>query len=250
MSERILEPEVMASLEEAAEYDKITRKFLHIVHDGAVERALNLGPEKGSYLDIGTGTGWIAIQLARFNPDIRIHAVDLSESMLSIARANAEREGVADRIIFTIGDAKKLEVPDSSVDMVISHNMLHHVAEPFDLVREVRRVLKPGGGVLLRDLLRPPTWQIPLHLRIIGFRQSPLMRKEYTDSLHAALSLKEWQDLLRASPLSGLSLRRHFLTHMSLERSAINRRSLPLRLPAPLLIRRLRAFYSAGVRLS
>jgi SAM-dependent methyltransferase len=126
--------------------------------------------------------------------------------------------------------------------------MLHHLAQPLDLIRQIQRVLKPGGGLLVRDLLRPPPWQIPLHLNIIGFRQTPLMRKEYGDSLLAALSLEEWRQLQAATGMKGLVLRQHFLTHMSLERSSASPRPVPLRLPGPFLLRPAKWLYGTGAK--
>ena len=247
MSSRILEPEVMWSPEEADAYEKITLRFMHIVHDGAVQRALALGPSEGRYLDLGTGTGWIAVKLAKFNPGIRVFAIEMSPPMLGHAQRNAASERVVDRTCWLRGNAKQVPLPDRSMDMVVCHNMLHQLPEPLDLLREIKRVLKPTGGLLLRDLIRPPDRLIPFHLGLFGFQQTPLMRKEYADSIRAAFSLAEWKDLMRTSGLGRVTLKRHFITHMSMERAATNAALRPPRIPGPLWLRPARSFYLGGI---
>lgn len=241
---RVLEPEVMDGTDEAQAYDAIVKMYLPVVHAGAVERALNLGPETGRFLDLGTGTGWIACQLAKLAPGITVEGIDLSESMLELAQANAQAAGVAGRVRFRRGDVKKIPLADGSVDMVLCHNMLHHLERPEALLAEVQRVLRPGGGVLIRDLIRPSNWAIPLHVHLLGAGYSPLMKKEYRDSLRAALSVEQWRALL-SGPISGLALRRHFLTHASLERAHTSPRATPVSLPSDLGGSLLRKFYSA-----
>ncbi|MBU0627896.1 MAG: class I SAM-dependent methyltransferase [Nanoarchaeota archaeon] len=88
--------------------------------------ALRFAKLKGnSILDIGTGRGFVAI-LAAKEFKCRITSIDLSEDKISIARENAKKEGVLDKITFRVADAGKIPFQNNSFDAVISFNALHH----------------------------------------------------------------------------------------------------------------------------
>ena len=95
MLERVLEPEVMDSKQDADEYASFDNST---VNEEFVSRALELAPRRGYVLDIGTGPADIAILLARRAPDLRILAIDLGEHMLARARRNVLEAGLMDRI--------------------------------------------------------------------------------------------------------------------------------------------------------
>ena len=71
-SKRIMEPESMETLEEVYAYDRLTLKYLTILHNGFIETVVNLSPATGKFLEVGTGTGRIAIGVAKYNPEIQI----------------------------------------------------------------------------------------------------------------------------------------------------------------------------------
>ena len=167
-SGRILEPEVMMSLEEVYAYDKLTLRYLTILHNGFLETIVNLGPASGKFLEVGTGTGRIAIGVAKYNPEIQMEGVDLSENMLTVAMDNAAEEKVAERIKFSIADAKRLPFDDHSFDCVFCHNMLHHIPDPLAVAQEMNRVVKHRGAILIRDLIRVPHLLVPFHVHIFG----------------------------------------------------------------------------------
>src|SRR5437867_1944455 len=91
---RVLEPEVMEGDDEAAEYDELDRMWEDVIFQGFAEAALRMGVRQGRVLDVGTGSGRIAIRLAKLNPSLSIDGIDLSQSMLDLARTNAVREGI------------------------------------------------------------------------------------------------------------------------------------------------------------
>lgn len=95
----------------------------------------------GRLLEVGCGIGVDAIQLARCGFDVT--AVDLSESAIEIARRYADLRGA--RIDFRLGNAEALEFADETFDVVYSFGALHHTPRMAEAIREVRRVLGPGG---------------------------------------------------------------------------------------------------------
>jgi ubiquinone/menaquinone biosynthesis C-methylase UbiE len=240
---RILEPEAMDSLEAAYTYDHLTRKYLQILHAGFVETALNFCPEAGRVLEVGTGTGRILIEMAKYNPRLSLVGLELSANMLAVARENARREGVADRIAFLLADAKQMPFPSASFDAVLCHNMLHHLPDPLLLIAEVARIARPDAAILIRDLIRPPRLLIPLHVHILGLPYNQAMKAQYRDSLRAALSKAEWRELFARADIHASRLTRQFVTHITLQRKSARPRSSRVSLPAPLLLAVAKRFY-------
>ena len=97
-------------------------------------------------LDVGSGPGMLAAEMAaEVAPDGRVVGVDPSESMLALAR------GRTDAAEFVAGDALELPVPDASFDVVVSTQVLEYVEDVAGALAEARRVLRPGGRLLVLD---------------------------------------------------------------------------------------------------
>jgi SAM-dependent methyltransferase len=102
-------------------------------------------------LDVGCGPGTITLDLAeRLGPDGHVTALEVSDEALDLVRAEAARRGV-DPVEAVVGDAASLPLPDDSYDVVHAHQVLQHVADPVTVLREMRRVCRPGGLVAVRD---------------------------------------------------------------------------------------------------
>jgi ubiquinone/menaquinone biosynthesis C-methylase UbiE len=100
-------------------------------------------------LDIATGPGYIAEAFAHSAREVI--GVDLTEAMLSIARERTEQRSVAN-VSFRIGDAQNLPFELEEFELVVSRLALHHVQNPLEVLREMTRVLRHGGTVLIEDL--------------------------------------------------------------------------------------------------
>lgn len=243
MQQRVLEPEIMLEAAEVAAYDELARKYLHVLHRGFVETVINHSPLTGRFLEVGTGTGWISVDIAAHLPDVRIVAGDLSWNMLGVARENAAEKGVLKAISFELCDAKRLPYQDNSFDSVYCHNMLHHLPDPMPMLKEINRVAKQDGAILIRDLMRIPHKFIPFHVHGFGLPYSTLMKEEYENSIRAALSPEEWQHLADNSGILSLKVTRQFVTHQTMFRSARNRRQEYLEVRVPLIFRPFKRLY-------
>ncbi len=238
---RVLEKEIMSSKQDVIAYDELTKKYLNILHTGFVQSIVNLAPEEGRFLEVGCGSGWISIGVAA-NTRAVVTGIDLSENMLIRARSNAESEGVHN-INFKKGDALRIPFDDNTFDCVYSHNMLHHLEKPEIMLKEIMRVSKDDGAVLVRDLKRLSRIETALHVGIFGFTYDSLMKKQYRDSIRASLTENEMIALAESVGLKKESFVRYFLTHMGLERPASARRKSKISVDVPLRQALAKSFY-------
>jgi ArsR family transcriptional regulator len=113
-------------------------------------RALTrLVPEGLRAVDVGTGTGVLALELAQLG--VRVVAVDRSARMLDAARGRIAAAGASGRIALRPGDASALPLGDGEVDAAFAHMVLQYLAAPGDALREMARVVRPGGRVVVAD---------------------------------------------------------------------------------------------------
>lgn len=218
MLERVLEPEVMDSELDALEYEAIDHGE---VNREFVAYALSLCPARGELLDVGAGPGEIAVLLAEQAPGLHVTAIDLGEHMLALARRNVARAGLAHKLQIARRDAKATGYPDQHFDALVSNSLVHHLPEPGAFFREVARVLRPDGALLIRDLLRPSSLaQLEQLVARHAAGQSDYQRRLFSDSLHAALRLDEVKALCAQAGLEGVALRQSSNRHWSLERAA------------------------------
>ncbi len=145
----------------------------NLLGTGRARNALldQVGIDPGDHiLDIGCGTGTLAVQIKQHHPDMEVVGLDPDPKALARARRKAERAGVTVR--FDQGFSSRLPYPDASFERVLSTFMLHHLHgdEKAATMREVRRVLKPGGVFGLLDFGEPEAGTGSLLARLFPFR--------------------------------------------------------------------------------
>ena len=97
--------------------------------------------------DIGAGTGFVTEGL--IHKGLKVIAIDQSEAMLEEMR---KKFAGAKGIEYRVGEAEKLPVPDSTVDYAFANMYLHHVEIPLEAIKEMVRILKPGGKLVITDM--------------------------------------------------------------------------------------------------
>jgi ubiquinone/menaquinone biosynthesis C-methylase UbiE len=108
----------------------------------------SLPPDARLVIDVGSGPGSLSIGIARRRPGLRVLGVDLSGTMVRIARKNA---GGLPNLEFRQENAAELSAEDGSADMVVSAESMHHWRKPVAVLDEFHRVLRPGGRVWIFD---------------------------------------------------------------------------------------------------
>ena len=127
-------------------------------------------------LDIGCGTGTLAVLIKRLHPTVAVTGLDPDPKALARARTKAERAGVAVR--FDRGFADALEYGDASFDRVFSSMMFHHLRKDDrpKALAEIHRVLKPGGSLEFMDIAGSGGHNFLAHL--LHGRQPPAAQVE------------------------------------------------------------------------
>jgi ubiquinone/menaquinone biosynthesis C-methylase UbiE len=103
-----------------------------------------------SLLDVGCGPGTITADLAGRLGEGTVVGIDLAEEVIELARERNPTPSGAD-LSFRVGDVYELEYADETFDVVYAHQVLQHLGRPVDALAEMRRVLKPGGLLAVRD---------------------------------------------------------------------------------------------------
>jgi 2-polyprenyl-3-methyl-5-hydroxy-6-metoxy-1,4-benzoquinol methylase len=107
------------------------------------------GPLRGPALDVGTGKGILAVELARLGLDVISVDLDASEQLL--ASHLAREAGVAERVSFLHRDAGDLPFPRGHFGCAATMDVLHHMDDPGPALAEMARTVKPGGLVIVAD---------------------------------------------------------------------------------------------------
>lgn len=147
-----------------AMFDRIARRYdlLNRIMSLGIDRrwrrrtvaALKLRPGD-RVLDLATGTGDLALDLLRRHPRTTCVGLDPSPGMLEIGRDKAARRGMADRLHFDVGVAETLPYPEASFDAICMAFGIRNCSDRAAALREMARVLRPGGRVAILELSEP-----------------------------------------------------------------------------------------------
>jgi len=182
---------VFEDIEAAKRYDKEARIWMQYVSKSFVSVARKQGITGGKVLDVGTGTGILAIEFARRVPGVEVTGLDLSDVVLELARNNAQESEMPLRVSFKRGDAEDMPFADDTFDLVISSNTLHLIKNPIRMFNEIQRVLKPQGKFFINDFRR--SW--------LGI---------FTSHIRASYTPDEARDLVSQSRLQNWEVKDYF----------------------------------------
>jgi demethylmenaquinone methyltransferase / 2-methoxy-6-polyprenyl-1,4-benzoquinol methylase len=143
---------------------------------------VNAGPED-TVLDVATGTAAVAIELVR-RTGCRVVGLDQSREMLEGGRRRVEAAGLENRIELIEGTADRLPFEDASFDALTFTYLLRYVDDPAATMRELARVVRPGGSIAMLEFGLPrglarPAWElyVRIGLPLLGAVVSPGWRR-------------------------------------------------------------------------
>ncbi len=145
---------------------------------GQIVTDINKRGISGKILDVGTGPGRLPIEIAKRLKNVKVFGIDLSEDMIKLAKTNAEKEDVGNKVEFRVGSAYDTGFKTGSMDLVLSTGMIHHLKEPPLFFNEIHRILKYGGEAWLfdgrKDATRAEFYQTVRSLGVEGDLPLPL----------------------------------------------------------------------------
>ncbi len=144
------------------------RRLFADIRDWVCQRAT------GDVLEVAIGTG---LNLAHYLPEVRLTGIELSPAMLQIARRRAAELGR--EVDLREGDAHRLDFPDGSFDTVVCTFSLCAIPDERRAVAEMRRVLRPGGLLLLADHVAGGSWPVRAVQRLLEVGTVPLAGEHY-----------------------------------------------------------------------
>tara|TARA_R110002111_G_scaffold89368_2_gene139085 strand:- start:3658 stop:4497 length:840 start_codon:yes stop_codon:yes gene_type:complete len=165
-----------------ATYDSASR-LQRLMGNAMFERLQCQAGMAGCALDLGCGTGWFTRKLAGLGNFVSVTGMDLSPGMIEHAGANTPHD-----IIWTVADAEAIPLPDQSCDLIFSNLMIQWCAAPAQVLRECRRVLRPGGKLVVSTLLDGTLRELDQAWRQADPGQNHINRFESEATLREAVS--------------------------------------------------------------
>jgi ubiquinone/menaquinone biosynthesis C-methylase UbiE len=188
----------------AEAYDRINRMPPFKLIRRSFVKKLKKYAVKEAITDIGCGPGYLLQVIGKEMPENILVGVVISEEMVKRAKANLTAMGYGERIEFKQGSADHLPFGDGTQDFIVSTLSLHHWDEPQSAFKEIYRVLKPGGQMLIYDLRRDAR---RLFFYLVWFAQNIALRfmgveairkiNEPMGSLLASYTKKEIEEMMK-----------------------------------------------------
>lgn len=138
----------------AARYDMMNRILSMGMDKGWRKKTVKALGKVSRVLDLATGTGDLAIEIAK-RTDATVIGIDPSRQMLAIAERKVAKKQLAERVELQVGDAQALQLADNSVDAATIAFGIRNVPDRVKGLREMARVVKPGGRVAVLEISEP-----------------------------------------------------------------------------------------------
>jgi len=159
--------------------------------------------EGETVLDLGSGGGIdVLLSAKRVGPTGKAHGLDMTDEMLALAHANAAKAGI-ENVEFHKGFIEAIPLPDDSIDVVISNCVLNLSADKPKVLREVARVLRPGGRFAISDVIADEDMDDATRADM----------QAYTGCIAGALTQREFEQALAGAGLQDVEIRETHRVH-------------------------------------
>ncbi|HET9218425.1 MAG TPA: class I SAM-dependent methyltransferase [Terriglobia bacterium] len=197
-------PDDISSEDVQAFIESRTREHSGRLEDEFASRALALGVESGIVLDVGTRVGLIALKIVWQNENVVAMGLDTSGPLIERARETATAWELTERAVFQVGDPRNMRLKSAYFDLVVSDCSLHRFDNVVAVLREVGRVLKPKGAVLIRDYSRPNRLKMIGKIQQHTERLGDAMRSQVEQAIQSAYTPDEIRQAVAEAGLTGV----------------------------------------------
>jgi len=217
--ERVPESEAIVEPVDARQFNEAmgSNRFRQADYRRLARRAMETGiPPGGKVLDMGTGPGFVAIEVARLvqGSGVRVVGMDLSPAMLALAAKNTAKAGLGDILSWREGDVKAMPFDDGEFDLIVSNDSLHHWDDPLPVFDEIARVLKDSGRCIVHDSKRLQRWWPWLFVKTISLTIPRDFRVHWWNSIKSSYTADELRAILDRSRLTGWRIEEDFMDLM------------------------------------
>ena len=202
---RIPEPKAMEEIEMKV-FEELTLQNYKRWLIPFVDEALTVSKiKKGEILDIGCGPGLLAKEFASRSAKFFVKGIDTSPEAIKMAKKHCKSLRNTD---FVVGDASSLPFPESSFNLVVCKDSLHHFGDIKKALKEMKRVLKPNGILYIQDMRR----DLPFYLLKRSMPPDTTLKKLQFYSTRAAYTKDEIAKILKNSGISRFQIKTRKLT--------------------------------------
>ena len=162
-----------------------------------IESPLLIGPRRSlagkRVLEVGCGRG-VGVEILLSLGAAYVTGFDLDPKMIALAQKRVVKYG--DRARIFVGDAEAIDVPDASCDAVVDYGIIHHIPNWGQALKEIARVLKPGGVFYFEDLLKGLVTAWPVRVLFNHPQVTQFYGREFRAGLEAAgLPVQKWRQV-------------------------------------------------------
>jgi ubiquinone/menaquinone biosynthesis C-methylase UbiE len=188
------------------------------LEDEFAARALTLGIESGIVLDVGTRVGLIALKIVWHNENLVAMGLDTAGPLVERARDTAAAWTLNDRGVFQVGDPRNMRFKGGYFDLIVSDCSLHRFDNVVDVFREMARVLKPKGAILIRDYSRPNRLKMIGKIQQLTARLGDAMRPQLEQAIQSAYTAEELRQAVAEAGLTGVRIDDNDPDYITIER--------------------------------
>lgn len=170
----------------------------------ATDRIIRSGINQGFVLEIGPGPGYLGLEWLLKTGNSRLTGLEISEDMIRVAEQNSREYGMEDRTLYVCGRVEKMPFEEDSFDAVFSNGSLHEWSDPTAGLKEIHRVLTPGGRFFISDLRR----DVPFLSKwfMYSLCKPREIRPGFLTSVRAAYTRNEILELIAGVNFAGTSV--------------------------------------------
>ena len=190
----------------ADNYDKHSPFYYRMTRhcdDAVIARIASYQKPAPHILDVGCGTGALLEKLRHAFPDAVLHGIDISPNMLAIAR----NKNIPD-VVLNEGDAENLPYDNGSFDMITCCSSFHHYPNPQKAIAEFRRVVRPGGNLIICDMDLPDIARMFANHILFRFQQKGDVHVYTHNEIKVLLRSQGWTQcrVERITPVEWLAI--------------------------------------------